>query len=42
VAAFHVERPFTKRRRDRADPEALARGMPDAAPLPKRRREDGA
>ncbi|GJD48731.1 hypothetical protein OPKNFCMD_1455 [Methylobacterium crusticola] len=24
-AAFHVERPFQKRRRDRADPEALAR-----------------
>jgi Protein of unknown function (DUF3305) len=44
VAAFHVERPFTKRRRDRADPEALARGTPDAAGTsrPKRRREDGA
>jgi hypothetical protein len=24
--AFHVERPFIKRQRDRADPEALARG----------------
>ena len=24
-AAFHVERPFTKRKRDRGDPEALAR-----------------
>jgi Protein of unknown function (DUF3305) len=28
VAAFHVERPFVKRKRDRADPEALARGTP--------------
>ena len=28
VAAFHVERPFLKRKRDRADPEALARGAP--------------
>lgn len=27
--AFHVERPFTKRQRDRADPEALARRTPD-------------
>jgi hypothetical protein len=26
VAAFHVERQFFKRKRDRADPEALARG----------------
>ncbi len=26
VAAFHVERPFMKRKRDRADPEALAKG----------------
>ena len=26
VEAFHVERPFVKRKRDRADPEALARG----------------
>ena len=25
VAAFHVERPFVKRQRDRADPEALAK-----------------
>lgn len=25
-SAFHVERPFLKRTRDRADPEALARG----------------
>jgi Protein of unknown function (DUF3305) len=25
-AAFHQERPFIKRKRDRADPEALARG----------------
>lgn len=30
VAAFHVERPFIKRKRDRADPEALARGSQDA------------
>ena len=36
VAAFHVERQFIKRKRDRAHPEALARG----APGPKRR-EDG-
>lgn len=28
IAAFHVERPFIKRKRDRADPEALARGAP--------------
>lgn len=26
IQAFHVERPFEKRKRDRADPEALARG----------------
>lgn len=26
--AFHVERPFEKRKRDRADPEALARRAP--------------
>jgi hypothetical protein len=28
--AFHVERTFTKRKRDRADPEALARHEPGA------------
>jgi hypothetical protein len=28
VEAFHVERPFIKRRRDHADPEVLARGAP--------------
>ena len=28
IAAFHVERPFHKRRRDRADPEALGRRDP--------------
>ena len=28
VAEHHVERPFYKRKRDRADPEALARGAP--------------
>jgi hypothetical protein len=33
VAEHHVERPFVKRKRDRADPEALARRAP--------RREDG-
>ncbi len=27
VAEHHVEQPFIKRQRDRADPEALARGM---------------
>lgn len=27
-AAFHVERPFTKRKRDRGDPEALGRRGP--------------
>jgi hypothetical protein len=33
--AFHQERPFLKRRRDRADPEALARRKP----YPERRKE---
>ena len=33
VAEHHVERPFYKRQRDRADPEALAR----RAPIPKER-----
>jgi hypothetical protein len=28
VAAHHVERPFVKRKRDRADPEAMARRAP--------------
>ncbi len=28
IAAFHVERQFFKRKRDRADPEALAKGRP--------------
>jgi hypothetical protein len=28
IEAFHVERPFVKRKRDRADPEALAKGTP--------------
>jgi hypothetical protein len=28
VAEHHVDRPFLKRRRDRADPEALARRTP--------------
>jgi hypothetical protein len=28
VEAHHVERPFIKRKRDRADPEALARRPP--------------
>jgi hypothetical protein len=28
VAAFHVERPFVKRKRDRVDPEALAKSVP--------------
>lgn len=32
--AFHVERPFIKRRRDRADPEALGRRPPAAGPGP--------
>lgn len=36
IAAFHVERPFIKRKRDRAHPEALARG-----PAMKRRDEVG-
>jgi len=30
VAEHHVERPFYKRKRDRADPEALARRAPSA------------
>jgi hypothetical protein len=30
VATHHVERPFVKRKRDRADPEALARRVPVA------------
>ena len=34
VAAHHVEQPFVKRQRDRANPDALARREP-------RRREDG-
>ena len=29
VEAHHVERPFVKRKRDRADPEAFARRPPD-------------
>lgn len=33
IEAHHVERPFVKRKRDRADPEALARRTPD--PMPK-------
>lgn len=28
VAAHHVERPFVKRKRDRADPEAMGRRLP--------------
>lgn len=28
VARYHVDRPFVKRERNRADPEALARGIP--------------
>ena len=32
VEAFHVERPFIKRKRDRADPDALARGTPGKKP----------
>ena len=36
VEAFHVEREFFKRKRDRADPEALARGAPGRA----RRKDD--
>jgi hypothetical protein len=35
-AAFHQERPFIKRKRDRPDPEALARGKPG----PTRARSD--
>jgi hypothetical protein len=30
VAEHHVERPFVKRKRDRADPQALARRAPIA------------
>ena len=29
IAEHHVERPFFKRKRDRADPQALARRVPD-------------
>jgi hypothetical protein len=36
-AAFHQERPFIKRKRDRADPEALARRGPG---FPSRKSED--
>jgi hypothetical protein len=32
VEAFHVERQFIKRKRDRADPHALARGTPGTKP----------
>ena len=32
VEAFHVERAFVKRKRDRADPEALGRRTPDMKP----------
>jgi hypothetical protein len=35
VEAHHVERPFVKRKRDRADPEAMARRAPSSG-----RRED--
>lgn len=35
--AFHIERPFEKRKRDRADPEALARRAPGS----RRERADG-
>jgi hypothetical protein len=41
VAAFHVERPFVKRQRARADPEALAKGAPEAGGLPDRKRRRG-
>jgi Protein of unknown function (DUF3305) len=34
IAEHHVERPFHKRKRDRADPEAFARGEP----MPKERK----
>lgn len=34
VAEHHVERPFVKRKRDRADPEALARRGPQAKDRP--------
>lgn len=33
VATHHVERAFYKRKRDKADPEALAHGRPRGAPL---------
>ena len=36
VAAHHVERPFVKRKRDRADPEAMAMRAPV-----RQRRDDG-
>ncbi len=37
VAEHHVERPFVKRKRDRADPQALARRAPIAKDRPKDR-----
>ena len=33
VEAHHVERPFVKRKRDRADPEAMATRAP--GPMPR-------
>ena len=33
VEAHHVERPFIKRKRDRADPEAMARRLPGSRPM---------
>lgn len=33
VEAHHVERPFVKRKRDRADPDALARRVPGSGPM---------
>lgn len=33
VEAHHVERPFIKRKRDRADPDALARRIPGSRPM---------
>lgn len=36
IEAHHVERPFVKRKRDRADPEAMARREPTSG-----RRDDG-
>ena len=36
VATHHVERPFVKRKRDRADPEAMAMRAPV-----RQRRDDG-